>query len=184
MNKPKFLETERIYLRELRPEDAHGSYYNWLNDKEISQYLETRFIPRSVAGLEKYIRDMDGNRNEILFGICLQETDEHIGNIKIGPINSVHRYADIGLLIGEKNQWGKGYASEAIGLICKFGFDILNLHKLKAGCYEDNIGSAKAFFKNGFSEEGRMKKQWFINNKYQDSLILGLLREDYLKLIG
>lgn len=184
MSKPRFLKTERIYLRELRKEDAQGSYYHWLNDSEISQYLETRFIPWSVAGLEKYIADMDGNRTEILFGICLQENDQHIGNIKIGPINEVHRYADIGLLIGEKDQWGKGYASEAIGLICKFGFDTLNLHKLKAGCYEDNIGSAKAFFKNGFSEEGRMKKQWFVNNKYQDSLILGLLREDYLKSIG
>ena len=181
MDKPRFLETERIYLRELRKEDASGNYYHWLNAPEINQYLETRFIPRSVANLEQYIVSMDGNTNEILFGICLKETDEHIGNIKIGPINQVHRYADIGLLIGEKSQWGKGFASEAIGLMCHFGFDVLNLHKLKAGCYEDNIGSAKAFFKNGFEEEGRMKKQWFINNRYQDSLILGLHRDKYLE---
>ena len=52
MSKPKFLETERIYLRELRKEDAHGNYYHWLNDAEISQYLDWLPLIHSEEPLE------------------------------------------------------------------------------------------------------------------------------------
>lgn len=177
----RFIESERLFLRELRKEDAQGDYYQWLNDPEVYQYLETRYTPLSRENLEGFIKSMDGNRNEIAFAICLKDNDKHIGNIKLGPINWIHRFGDIGLLIGDKDQWGKGLASEAIGLVCRFGFDTLNLNKLKAGCYEDNMGSAKAFFKNGFEEEGRLKKQWFVNNRFQDNILMGLLREDHYK---
>lgn len=181
--KNKYLQTDRIYLREMRKEDANGDYYHWLNDPEVYMYLETRFVPWSRAKLREYIESLDGNKNEIMFAICLLEDDRHIGNIKLGPINQTHKFGEIGLLIGEKSEWGKGYAAEAIGLICKFAFEILNLNKLQAGCYEDNIGSAKAFLKNGFLEEGRYRKQWFLNNRYQDSIRMGLLRENYYKRI-
>jgi len=55
----------------------------------------------------------------------------------------------------------------------------LNLHKLRAGCYADNIGSIKAFEKNGFSQEGCLKNQWYSNGNYMDQIWLGLLIEDY-----
>jgi ribosomal-protein-alanine N-acetyltransferase len=176
-----FLTGTHLYLRGLQATDAAGPYLNWLNDPEVGRYLETRYQPWSQARLERYLAQLDGSQQEFLFGICLRTGDRHIGNIKLGPVNWIHRFADIGLLIGEKDQWGKGYASEAIGLVCDFAFGTLNLHKLKAGCYADNQGSARAFLRNGFVEEGRLRQQWLIDNQYQDSLLLGLLRDDYYR---
>lgn len=145
-----YLESDKIYLREVRESDVTDDYYNWLNDPEINQYLETRFYPRSKNDILDFVKKMDGNSNEILFAICIKENDKHIGNIKLGPINWVHRKGDLSFLIGDKNYWGKGIASEAIGLVVEFAFNILGLHKVIAGYYEKNIGSMKALNKNGF----------------------------------
>ncbi len=175
----KYLESELIFLREVRESDVNDNYYSWLNDPDVNQYLETRYIPRSKANILQFVKNMDGKDNEILFAICIKANDRHIGNIKIGPINWIHRFADISLLIGDKNYWGKGIATHAIKLITDFGFNTLNLHKLRAGCYENNIGSKKAFIKVGYKEEGVLKKQWILKGQYQDEILLGLCAEDY-----
>ena len=84
---------------------------------------------------------------------------KHIGNIKLGPINIHHNCAEIGLIIGDKDSWGKGLASRAISIVTQFGFNQLKLAKLSAGCYENNIGSKKAFEKSGYQVEGFLKNQ-------------------------
>ena len=121
---------------------------------------------------------MDGKTDEIFLAICLKKDDMHIGNIKLGPINWVHRFADISLLIGDKNYWGKGIATEAIRLISNFAFKVINLRKVKAGCYASNIGSAKAFEKAGFKREGLIAGLWIIDSKPIDEILLGLTVTD------
>ena len=103
--------------------------------------------------------------------------DKHIGNIKLGPINWIYRIADIGVLIGEKDCWGEGYATEAIALIKEYAFNVLGLHKLTAGSIGLNEGSVKAFQKNNFKIEGVRKKHAFINGSYVDAILLGLVNE-------
>jgi ribosomal-protein-alanine N-acetyltransferase len=173
-----FIEGNGIYLREVRASDVNENYYRWMNDPEVTQYLETRYIPQSMENIRRYVERMEGKTDEIFLAICLKESDQHIGNIKLGPINWIHRFADISLVIGEKEFWGKGLASEAIRLLAKFAFNILNLQKLKAGYYEKNIGSKKAFEKVGFKIEGVLRKQWQIGEKLQDEILLGLLRDE------
>jgi len=175
-----FIEGERVYLREVRISDVNENYYKWMNDSEVYQYLETRYTPRSIENIIKYVESMDGKSDEIFLAICLKENNKHIGNIKLGPINWIHKFGDISLLIGEKDYWGKGIAYEAIKILTEFSFNTLNMHKLKAGCYADNIGSAKAFEKVGFEREGIFKKQWMVNGKYQDEIILSLCYEDWV----
>lgn len=181
MLKDKIIRSKTIYLREISIEDAKDPYLSWLNDSEINMYLESRFSDWSKENLYSYIKELSSNDNEILFAICSVETDIHIGNIKIGPINWNHKFADIGIIVGDKSQWGKGIAAEAIKSICHFGFDELKLNKLTAGCYEINIGSMKAFNKVGFSEEGRLKKKFISDEGYQDHVLLGLLEKDFVR---
>jgi ribosomal-protein-alanine N-acetyltransferase len=175
----QFLEGSGIYLREVRISDVNENYYSWMNDPAVNQFLETRFVPQSIQAIEEFVRSKDGNTNEILFAICDKSASKHIGNIKVGPVNWIHRFADISLLIGDKAFWGKGVATEAIQLIAHFSFNVLNLHKLKAGCYEKNVGSMKAFEKAGFEKEGLLKKLWMLNGTYQDQVLLGLCAEDF-----
>jgi RimJ/RimL family protein N-acetyltransferase len=174
-----FIEGDLIYLREVRITDVNDNYYRWLNDPDVTRYLETRYIPRSLDNIREYVVAMDGKSDEIFLAICLKENELHIGNIKLGPINWVHRFADISLLIGEKEYWGRGIGSEAIGILSEFAFDVLNLNKLRSGCYADNVGSAKAFIKARFIQEGTLKKQWQLNGRFQDELLFGLCHEDW-----
>src|SRR5262249_39270580 len=116
-----------------------------------------------------------GDRDNVFLAIILKEGDRHIGNIKLGPIQWIHRFADIGLLIGEKDCWGRGYATEAIRLVTDYAFCELNLHKLAAGCYDLNQGSIKAFQKVGFIVEGVRKQRFYYRKSYIDEILLGLV---------
>lgn len=174
-----FLTGSRIYLREVRLTDVNESYYKWMNDPEVTQYLESRFYPQSMESISEFVKNQTGDQNNVFLAIILKEGDFHIGNIKIGPINWIHRFAEVGILIGDKTSWGKGYGTEAIGLVVKYAFNILNLHKLTAGCYNSNQGSLKAFQKNGFEVEGVRKKHSFHNGEYIDAILLGLLNPNW-----
>ena len=164
-----------MYLREVRPADVNERYYRWMNDPEVNQYLESRFYPNSMETLSAYVKDKIGDRNNVFLAIVLKEDDSHIGNIKLGSINWIHRHGDVGIIIGEKGSWNKGYASEVISLLARYAFDTLNLHKLTAGCYEANVGSLKAFQKAGFEIEGVRKQHSFFDGKYLDLIQLGLI---------
>lgn len=170
-----FLVGKRIYLREVRPSDVNERYYRWMNDPEVTYFLESKFYPNSLEGLREYVTSKLGDHDNVFLAIVLKEGDRHIGNIKLGPINWIHRFGDVGLIIGEKDCWGQGYATEAISLIARYAFDVLNLHKLTAGCHATNFGSLKAFQKAGFVVEGVRQQHLYCNGVYVDVVLLGLL---------
>lgn len=167
-----YLESDRIYFRDLVEEDIDNGYYNWLNDPEVSRYLETRYSIQTKNKIKQFIIDQTASPNVHLFAICFKENDTHIGNIKLGPINFLHRRGDLSYLIGRKEYWGKGLGSESVEIIIEFAKKTLNLHKIDAGVYEENIGSYRVLIKNGFKEQGRIKDHWYLNNKYQDEILL------------
>jgi ribosomal-protein-alanine N-acetyltransferase len=171
----RFIEGERLYLREVRLSDVNENYYRWMNDPEVIKYLESRFYPNSTEGLGEYVKSKIGDEYNVFLAIILKEGDRHIGNIKLGPINFIHRFADVALIVGEKDCWGKGYATEAIRLISNYAFNQLNLHRLTSGCYDANKGSAQCFQKAGFSIEGKRIKHYFCDGRYVDALFLGKL---------
>ena len=172
-----FIEGERIYLRELGLSDVNGSYCDWMNDPEVNQYLESRFEEWTIDKLKDYIRKIRANPDKIFLAIIAKDENRHIGNIKIGPINRIHKRAEIGLIIGEKSFWGKGFASEEIKLVVDYAFNELGLHKLTAGVYSNNVGSIKAFENVNFSIEGVRKKHCLCNGDYVDGVLLGIVRE-------
>lgn len=173
-----FLEGKNIYLREVRITDVNDNYYNWMNDNEVTKYLESRFYPQSKEKIEEYVRSINSDPNYVFLAIIEKKNNTHIGNIKLGPINWFHRVADVGLLIGEKTVQGKGYATEAIRLITEYAFKRLNLHKLTAGCYKENVGSQKTFKKNGYIVERIRKKHCFCDGKYTDVILMGIINEE------
>lgn len=166
------LEGNSIFLRRLTEEDVSDEYVNWMNDPEINQYLESRFYEQTIESTKAFIRSVT-NDNNYQFGIFFKETGKHIGNIKIGSINQAHQFADIGFLIGDKSYWGRGIATEAIKLATEFSFNILKLHKLWGGAYSPNVGSVKAFLKNGYEQEGIKKSQYLCHGEYVDDILFG-----------
>jgi RimJ/RimL family protein N-acetyltransferase len=171
-----FLSGPRLDLREVRPDDVTGGYYQWMNDPEVTHYLESRFFPNSVEGLRTYVAERHADRTNVFLALVVRDGARHIGNIKLGPIDWIHRRADIGILIGEKDCWGAGFATEAIRLVIEYAFLRLNLHKVTAGCYDPNVGSIRAFEKAGFVREGVRREHFYCDGRYLDLILLGLIR--------
>lgn len=168
-----------VRLVALDEPDATGPYLRWMQDPETLRFLEARFVQHSSQTLSRYIATMNADPNSALFGICVAPASRHVGNIKLGPINCVHRHAEIGLMIGEREIHGQGVGSRAIRLLSAWAFETLDLNKLTAGCYATNVGSARAFEKAGFSIEAVKKKHlWDDPVGWVDAIEFGLLRDD------
>ncbi|WP_320173906.1 GNAT family protein [Maridesulfovibrio sp.] len=181
LDKPENLivNGKNVYLRPISLDDVSESYVNWMNDPQINQYLESRFTTQTLNSVKDFVKAMIESPDNILFAICEKDSGRHVGNIKMGPLNTAHSHAEIGLLIGEKECWGKGYGSEAIGLVIEYAFKTLNIHRLTAGAYANNIGSVKAFEKNGFTVEGIYKKHFLHNGVFIDATRMGIINPDY-----
>lgn len=160
LDKP--IETERLLLRSLDPEAVDARYVGWLNDPAINRYLEVRHARQDLAGVKDYVRQMNASKTSLLLGIFLKTPagrGPHIGNIKLGPIDPVHRHAHIGFLIGEKTRWGQGYTTEAVRALTRYGHEKIGLVKVTAGCYAANAASARVFLKLGYVQEARLRDQ-------------------------
>jgi ribosomal-protein-alanine N-acetyltransferase len=109
-----------------------------------------------------------------LYGIFINKNNSniHIGNIKLGPINYIHKTGQISYFIGERELWGNGYTTLAIKEIIKIAKK-MGLKKLKAGLHEMNIGSKKVLEKNNFKIEGKMKSEVIYKSKRYDSYLFG-----------
>lgn len=172
---PEPLETPRLRLRSLRPSDIGDAYLAWMNDAEIVRFLEVRFNgAQELDDLQEFVESMNASPNNYMLGIFRKDDGRHIGNIKLGPINTEHARSEIGYLIGDRGSWGKGYASETIRRVARFGLDDLGLKKIKAGCYETNIGSAKALLKAGFEHEATVPLDSIYEGRRVASLLFGM----------
>jgi RimJ/RimL family protein N-acetyltransferase len=139
-------------LSPLTPDSVSENYVNWLNDENINRFLELRFIKHTNLSIRAYVERVIKSKDTLFYGIY-SLNDIHIGNIKLGPINMNHKFADVGFLIGDKNFYNKGIASEALRKICDYAFS-LGVLKITAGAYEDNLASIATLKKVGFIIEG------------------------------
>lgn len=171
----------RIHLRQITEKDCTDQYVSWLTDPEVIQYLETRWNEQTMKSIVEFVKSQRENDYSILFAIVLNSDNRHIGNMKIGPWNKHHNHADISYFIGDKTCWNKGMATEAIHLVCKFGFSEWNLHRVEAGAYSAAVGSWKALERNGFIREAVFREQVVSNGNYMDIYRYGLLRDEFKK---
>ncbi len=166
---------KKITIRKLNlKKDISKKYRSWMNDYEVHKYTEQKYTKHSLANIRKFVKKKNNSKNEFLYGIFLKKKNIviHIGNIKIGPINFIHKNAELSYFIGEKELWGKGYAhmaiKEAIKIAKKMG-----IKKLKAGCYEKNIGSKKVLEKNKFKLEGKLESEFIYKKKRVAQFLFG-----------
>lgn len=174
MENLSFLKGRNLFLRPLLERDLNLNYVSWLNDPQVNEFSRRSLLPTNEIEAKKYISTLDSN--DIVLAICLKN-GKHVGNIKFGPIDWVNRSAEISILIGEKNEWGKGYGSEAIYLISKHLFQKLNLVRIEAGTI--NPAFSRAVEKLGWKKEGVLRKAFFINGEYKDIIRLSILQEEF-----
>ena len=151
MGRPKMktiIEGRKIYIRELTENDATERYCGWLNDPIVNEYLETR--EATIDDLKEYIHSRKKNPNCLFFGIFIKDNNEHIGNVKLEPIDFEKKTSEFGMMIGEKKYWEKGIGTEVTRLVVNYAFNELNLKKIRLGVIPENKAAIRVYEKVGF----------------------------------
>ena len=165
-----------IEVRILTPDDVTKGYVSWFDDDEVMRFSDNRFREFSLEGQISYVSEKLQSENEFLYGIfCF---GKHIGNVMLGPVNVNHGHSEITYMLGDRNYWGKGVMSEAIGRVVEMAFSEHGLCRVFAGTYENNTGSRRVLENCGFELEGRRKDHFLHQGQRVDSLEYGLLRKD------
>ncbi|MCW3070179.1 MAG: acetyltransferase, ribosomal protein N-acetylase [Bacteroidetes bacterium] len=170
------LKGQMVTLRALEPEDI-DVLYNWENDPENWAVSNTQ-TPFSRFVLEQYITTAHVDiysAKQLRLMICDKE-GKAVGSIDLFDFEPNHLRAGVGILVADKTDRRKGYASEALELLRNYCFDILNLHQIYCNITTDNESSILLFQKHGFQITG-IKKQWIRSGSgYKDELLLQLIR--------
>jgi RimJ/RimL family protein N-acetyltransferase len=169
--------TARLILRTLGKSDAGGAYLKWMNDPEVTKFLESRFRPFNREDLEEFIQSCNADPDVLLLGIFVQPQERHIGNLKFGPFDRHHLIGDMGIAIGDPTVWGKGYAREAISAAVDYAFNVLRMHKITAGIYSSNVGSHRAFLTCGFVQEGLRRNHYWFDGRWEDAILMARIAE-------
>jgi RimJ/RimL family protein N-acetyltransferase len=180
MRRP-FLIGQKLYLRLIEESDVGEEYVEWLNDGEVTHYLVTGKFPSTPETIRDYLKRFQDSKTDLIFAIVDLETEKYIGNVTLNRISWIHRTADTGLMIGQKEFWGKGYAFEAWSLIIEYAFQRLGLRKIIAGAVDKNAASIVVLKKLGFKVEGTFRQEFLVDGEYRDAVRLGLLQEEFYK---
>ena len=121
---------------------------------------------------------MSKNRSQV-FGITDNATDKLIGNCSLFDISHINRKAELGIFIGDKTYWNKGFGTEAIELIIDYGFNILNLHNIWLEVYSFNKRAIKSYEKAGFQIIGKRREAKIINGKKYDEIYMDILSSEF-----
>ena len=159
-----------IELREFRPSDVTREYVDWMNDPEVVEYTRQADRLHSMESVTRYAKEQLASKTEHFFGIFHEGS--HIGNIKLGPVDSERACAEIGYIIGRKDYWNKGVASAVVRAVADFGLGELGLGKIEAGCDEENVASVKALRNAGFEIEGHFSGECAPNGESVDQVKL------------
>ena len=177
--KNPFLVGKKIYLR-LHDKKDIPTWSQWFNDQEVAKFLVHGCFPNTKELQKKFFENMYGSKSDFQLAIADKKTDVLIGTIGLHRIDLINRNADISIVIGSKNYWGKKIGKEAVSLIIAHAFDKLNLHKVTAGMIAGHAASYNLFASLGFKKESVLREQDYADGKYQDVIRLGLLRKEYV----
>jgi len=179
-NKNKhFLESKRLVFRPLNESDIRGEYSDWLNDPEVCEGNRHAIFPQSQMSLLKYIRNAEKSNDQILLAILLLSDKRHIGNISLQNIDFLNRSADLAILLGAKDLWGKGYGLEAVSVLINYGFERLGLRRITCGTLSNNLGMRKIAQKIGFHQEGIRREAVYKNKNFLDIFEYGIFQHEF-----
>ncbi len=174
------LNTNRLRLIPLGLLHLSNIYVSWMNDSDIIAFLETGG-DYTLEKLENFLKKVEED-NILFWAIHLKSDNKHIGNIKIDPINTKHLYGEYGIMMGDKTEWGKGYAKEASIAVIDYCFsDIINLRKVNLGVVSKNVAAIKLYEKIGFINEGRFINHVISKDGYDDVLRMAIFNPAYEK---
>jgi len=173
-----FLESDRLYLRPLDADQDLDRCLGWINDPELQARIGRRH-PMSRVQEKEWLAGQYKRNDNLNLAMVLKDADQHIGNCGFNQIDYVNRCAEFGILIGERDAWGKGYGPEAIKLILGYGFDELGLHRIWLWAFSFNQHAIQSYEKAGFIHEGVLREAYYRHGAYHDHIVMSVLESNW-----
>lgn len=162
-----------IVLRKMQEADTND-IVRWRN----SDFVKKNFIyrqPFTIDGHHHWIETMILTGKAIQFIICEKNTGRSVGSVYFRDIDKLHRKAEYGIFLGEKDALGKGYGTEAATLMLRYGFEVLELHKIMLRVLADNTVARRSYEKAGFLQEAYLKEDVFLDGQYKDIILMAAI---------
>lgn len=172
------IEGKKVRLRPLEERDL-DHIMEWVNDEEVTRTLLVGRYPMTRT-MEKDWLDqrLKGSQTEVSF-VIETLSGSYLGGITLFRILPVERNAELGLVIGRKKEWGKGYAREAMTLMVDYGFAQLNLNLIYLTVIAHNSRAHQIYLDCGFVEEGRLRQRIYRGGAYSDLISLSITRDEW-----
>ena len=181
--KRRVLETligARYSLIPFKEDHITDRYIGWLNDPEVNRFTEVRHTHQTYQTVLEFVRSFYNDTEKYMWGIYPNDTNEPIGTATLHTVDRHHGSGELGLLIGEKDYWGKGASIETFELIAQFAFETLGLRRIGGGTYASNYGINFTMKMLGFTHEGTMRQGLAVSpGKYIDKYYWGLLGDEW-----
>ncbi|MGD9934449.1 MAG: GNAT family N-acetyltransferase [Dehalococcoidia bacterium] len=166
-------EGKLVRLRAREPEEE-ALIYQWFNDAEVTEHLSMRY-PLSHAQEREFLERVGfPSYNHVNFAV---ETFDGklIGAAGLEQTSPENRSATLGIAIGDKSYWDGGYGTDTMRVVCRFGFDMMNLHRIHLEVFAENERAQHVYQSIGFQVEGRLRDAFFKYGAYQDVVVMALL---------
>lgn len=175
---------EKVRLTGLDKQDA-GVIAAWYDDAGYLRLQESKLArPRSEAEMAADLERLRETKDQVVFGIRTMEGDELIGTVGFFEIEWANRTAWLGMGIGDRRHWEKGYGTEALGLGLGYAFNELNLHRISLTVFDYNERAIALYEKAGFKREGVFREFGQRDGKRYDMYLYGLLRPEWRAEVG
>jgi [ribosomal protein S5]-alanine N-acetyltransferase len=173
---------ERVFLRPIEKADAVLSH-RWRSDAEVAE-LASIAMPKSLAQMELRAERLALGTDEetYAFIICLLDDEQPIGEASLMELDRLNGSAELGIFIGEKEEWGKGYGTDAVNALVDFGFGSLRLERIWLEVWIENDRARRSYDKAGFVHEGTLRHDRYEGGRFTDGDIMSILRDEWLAL--
>jgi RimJ/RimL family protein N-acetyltransferase len=170
---------KKVRLRAYKREDIQLAQ-QFLNDEETKRLLKPGVpYPITLEQEYKWFEGISAFNDNYSFAVETLEDGKYIGGCGVNKLDWKNSVATVGIFIGDKNYWGKGYGTDAMKTLVRFIFEQMNINKVKLFVYSFNGRAVKSYEKCGFVREGILRQEMYRDGKYYDEYIMGILKDEY-----
>jgi len=170
------IRTERLRLVPFAEEFLTPRYVGWLNDPEVVRFSRQRHALHTLESCRRYWQSFHGTPHRLWAIVEAAEGLGHVGNLS-ASIDPHDEVADLGILIGQRSAWGRGYGSEAWKAVCRHLFEGPGVRKITAGTYATNLAMLGIMRAAGMAEDGRRLRHALVEGAEVDVVHAALFRE-------
>lgn len=167
-------EGRLVRLRAREPEDE-PKLHEWFNDPEVTEFLSMNYPISHHAERSFLERAVDVGYHNANFALVTRAEGRMIGGCGFEKVSAEDRHAELGIAIGDRAYWDGGYGTDAMRTLCRFGFEIMNLHRIQLDVYGGNERARHVYEKIGFRVEARKRQARYKFGQYLDVYVMGLL---------